>query len=352
MFHLIVTVCLALAADQCGQVLLPRGDSPDRGACLAAAGPVVADWMARRGELTAGPPDCVANADLPALPLEEVAPGVLVHPGRPVAMEDSADGHIANLGVVIGRDAVAVIDAGTTRAQGQALYVAIRRRTDLPIRHVVLTHMHPDHVLGAAVLAEAGAQVVAHHAMPAALQARADGYLRLVRDLYPARDWIGTAVAMPDRLVEDRATLDLGDRELDLRAWPAAHTDNDLTVTDRRSATLFAGDLLFRDLTPVVDGSLRGWLEWLDSDPAAGARWIVPGHGPVGESWDEVAGPQTAFLKALADRTRAAIDRGLPLSEAVPDIVKALQGLRDPWNDYDVTVARDATAAYKELEWE
>lgn len=352
MFHLIVPVCLALAADQCGQVLLPRGDSPDRGACLAAAGPVVADWMAGRGELTAGPPDCVANADLPALPLEEVAPGVLVHTGRPVAMEDSADGPIANLGVVIGRDAVAVIDAGTTRAQGQALYIAIRRRTDLPIRHLVLTHMHPDHILGATVLAEAGAQISAHHAMPAGLQARAEGYLRLVRDLYHARDWIGTDIAMPDRLVEDRASLDLGDRVLDLRAWPAAHTDNDLTVTDRRSATLFAGDLLFRDLTPVVDGSLRGWLEWLDSDPAAGARWIVPGHGPVGESWVEVAGPQTAFLKALADRTRAAIDRGLPLSEAVPDIVKALQGLRDPWNDYDVTVARDATAAYKELEWE
>ncbi|AZY92658.1 MULTISPECIES: quinoprotein relay system zinc metallohydrolase 2 [Paracoccus] len=352
MFHLVLGVCLAMAANQCGQVLLPQGDSATAQGCRTQAAQVADAWLAARPDLTGSAPECRANADLPALDLQQVAPGVHVHFGDSHQMEETPDGRIANLGVIIGRDAVAVIDAGVSRAQAQDLYVAIRRMTDLPVRHLILTHMHPDHVLGAQVLSEAGARITAHHALPQALQARAAGYLDALVGLYPAPDWIGTQVVMPDDLVDDRRQIDLGDRSLLLRAWPAAHTDSDLTVLDRRTNTLFTGDLLFRDLTPVVDGSLLGWLEWLDSDPARGAGLIVPGHGPASESWADASAPQTALLKALATATRRAIQDGLPLSQAVPGIANALQPMQNSWNSYPETVARNATAAYKELEWE
>ena len=352
MFHLVLGVCLAMAADQCGQVLLPQGDSESVQGCQAQAAQVAEAWLAARPDLTGAAPECRANADLPALDLQPVAPGVHVHFGASHQMEETADGRIANLGVIVGRDAVAVIDAGVSRAQGQDLYVAIRRLTDLPVRHLVLTHMHPDHVLGAAVLSEAGARITAHHALPQALQARSAGYLDALVGLYPAPDWIGTQVVMPDALVDDRQEIDLGDRALLLRAFHAEHTDSDMTVLDQATGTLFTGDLLFRDLTPVVDGSLTGWLEWLDSDPARGARLIVPGHGPASESWADASAPQAALLKALASVTRKAIGDGLALSQAVPVIVKALQPMQNSWNSYPETVARNATAAYKELEWE
>lgn len=352
MFHLVLGVCLAMAADQCGQVLLPQGDSESAQGCQAQAAQIAEAWLAARPDLTGTAPECRANANLPALDLRQLAPGVHVHFGASHQMEETADGRIANLGVIIGRDAVAVIDAGVSRAQGQDLYVAIRRLTDLPVRHLILTHMHPDHVLGAAVLSEAGASITAHHALPQALQARSAGYLDALVGLYPAPDWIGTQVLMPDGLVDDRQEIDLGDRVLLLRAFPAAHTDSDLTVLDQATGTLFTGDLLFRDLTPVVDGSLTGWLEWLDSDPARGARLIVPGHGPASESWADASAPQAALLKALASLTRQAIRDGLALSQAVPVIVKALQPMQNSWNSYPETVARNATAAYKELEWE
>lgn len=352
MFHLILSACLAMSGAECGQILLPAGDARDLAGCEAEADRIASAWLADRPELTGGTSDCRANAELPAADLRELAPGVFAHFGTSRQMEETADGRIANLGVVIGQDAVAVIDAGVSRAEGQAMHVAIRRLTDLPIRHLILTHMHPDHVLGAEVMAEAGAQITAHHALPPALEARAGSYLQSLQDLYPASEWIGTRIALPDRLVEDRDRIDLGDRHLDLQAWPAAHTDSDLTVRDSATGTLFTGDLLFRDLTPVVDGSLKGWLDWMAGDPAAGAALIVPGHGLAATSWSEASGPQQDFLTALATQTRAAIAAGLAMSEAVPVIAEGLQPYGTFWNSYPATVARNATAAYKELEWD
>lgn len=352
MFHLILSICLAGAPGSCGTALLPEGDAPTRRACEARADAVAGAWLATRPGLTGGPPACRANADLPALELAEVAPGVHVRFGTSLPMEDTPDGRIANLGVIVGDQGVAVIDAGVSRAEAQALYVAIRRLTDRPVAHLVLTHMHPDHALGAPVMAEAGAIVWAHAALPTALQARGEAYLALIARLYPPQDWVGTQVAMPDRLVADRARIDLGGRSLFLRAEAPAHSEADLTVMDDATGTLFSGDLLFRDLTPVVEGSLRGWLDWLAGDPARDARLIVPGHGPAARSWAAASDPQRRLLLALAVQTRAAIAQGLALSQAVPAIAAALQPQRESWAGFAETMARDATVAYKELEWE
>lgn len=308
--------------------------------------------MRDRPDVTGGEIGCVSNTDLPAAPLEQVAAGVYVALGDPVQMEDSSNGRIANLGVIIGDDSVAVVDAGVSRAQGQALYVALRRLTDKPVSHLVLTHMHPDHVLGAEVMTEAGATIVAHHAMSQALEIRSGTYLENLRRLFPPAEWIATRVALPDMGVDGETIIDLGNRPLALTAWPAAHTDNDLTVLDRKTGTLFTGDLIFRELTPVVDGSLRGWLSWLQREPSGDVQLIVPGHGRPTSSHAEAWGPVETYLKALADATADRIAQGFPMSKAVPLIVGDLQSFASHWNSFDMTVARDATAAFKELEWE
>lgn len=352
MFHLIVNACLAISPQECAPVLLPAGDAATQQSCIVQSQRIADDWLADRPDLTGGDIDCVANADLPAAPLQQLAPGVHIHLGDPVQMEQSPDGRIANLGVIVGDDSIAVIDAGVSRAESQAMYVAIRRVWDKPVSHLVLTHMHPDHVMGSEVFLEAGAQIVAHHAMSQALQARGGTYLENLRRLFPPAEWIATRVVLPSVLVEQSQMIDLGDRQVTLSAWPSAHTDNDLTAMDIGSGVMFTGDLVFRELTPVVDGSLLGWLSWLDQEPVQGLRLIVPGHGKPTESWAEARGPIEGFLKALATATRDRIAQGIPMSKAVPLIAQDLQSFATSWNSFDMTVARDATASYKELEWE
>lgn len=351
MFHLIVTACLAASSPDCAPVLLPEGDAPDRATCEADAARIAQGWMARHADLRAAGTECVANADLPAAPLQEIAPGVHVQLGEPVQMEQSANGRIANLGLVIG-ETVAVIDAGTSRAEGQALYVALRRLTDRPVSHLVLTHLHPDHIFGAGVFAEAGAEIVAHAALPGALAVRGPVYLQNVQALYPPAEWIGTEIPVPDRLVAGTDWLELGGRALFLTAHPPAHSESDLTAHDTAAGVLFAGDLVFRQLAPVVDGSLPGWLDWLAAPPRPQPRLIVPGHGPVAQGWDEAVAPQRHFLEALAASVRQQIASAVPMSLAVEAVADALSPLSTDWSDFDATVRRNATAAYKELEWE
>lgn len=352
MFQLILTACLAASSGTCAPLVLPAGEAGTRAACAASAARITQTWLAAHPGLVGTDQGCVETTTLPALPLQEVAPGVHVFLGQPVQIEDSRDGHIANLAVVIGATSVAVIDSGISRGEGQALFAAIRRLTDLPVSDVILTHMHPDHVLGASVFREAGARVIGHHALPLALEMRAAGYLDAMVRQFGPQAMLGTEIVLPDILVETRLAVDLGGRVLHVEAAPAAHTDNDLSVRDEATGTMFAGDLIFRDLTPVLDGSLSGWLAWMATEPRPAPRLVVPGHGAPVTGWTEAVAPQRDFLDALAEATRAALKAGAPMSEAVPRIVDDLQSQAGGWNSFAVAAPRDATAAYKELEWE
>src|SRR5262249_19051914 len=127
-----------------------------------------------------------------------------------------------------------------------------------------------------------------------------------------------------------------------------AHTDNDLTVLDQTSGTLFAGDLLFLRHLPVLDGSLKGWLAALDELARVPARRVVPGHGPVAD-WPAALEDQRRYLARLAQDVRAGIKDG----ETIATVAKrAAATERARWELFDDYNARNATAAYSELEWE
>lgn len=345
--ELIVGICLAAQPTVCANHLLPGPTSCIEVRDVEAR---AVDWVAARPELVLAGAHC-APLDRAVAPLEvaEIAPGVFVHAGHQALANAANGGDIANIGFVVGTEAVAVIDAGGSRAVGEALYAAIRTRTDLPIRWLVVTHMHPDHVFGAEVFREAGAAVVGHTRLPAALANRVDSYTEtLAREAGPQAA-LASRLVLPDVTVETTLTLDLGGRQLVLEAWPTAHTDNDLTALDTGTGTWWLGDLVFDGHTPAVDGSALGWLALLDRLAARPATRIVPGHGAVALPWPEGAAATGAYLSALVAETRAALAQGESLGAATRHLGADLRG---DWLLFDAFNARNATAVYRELEWE
>lgn len=291
-----------------------------------------------------------AATDAPApLPVVEVAEGIFVHAGVHAQMNAGNHGDISNIGFIVGDAAVAVIDTGGSAEIGRRLLAAIRRHTDLPIRYVINTHMHPDHVFGNAAFGDLGAEVIGHHNLAAALAARGEFYLGANRDALGPSLIAEVEIILPTLTVEDKVTLDLGGRRLLLEAWPVAHTDNDLTVLDERTKTLFAGDLLFVQHLPSLDGSLLGWLRVLDELEGRDLRQIVPGHGPAVVPAKGAFAAERRYFETLAADLRGAIADGIPLSRAVTTAGQAESGRWELFDDFNV---RNATAAYAELEWE
>ncbi len=284
------------------------------------------------------------------LAVEEIATGVFVHVGETADFTPGNRGGIANLGFVVGEEAVAVIDTGGSAAQGRDWLETVRSITDRPIRWVVVTHVHPDHMLGTAAFAGVGATVWGHAALPRAIAERGPSYLARMADLLgPAVE--GTSLPRIDETVVEGELreLDLGGRVLELRAWPTAHTDGDLTVFDRATGTLFAGDLLFVERLPVIDGSLPGWLAVLDRLAALPARRVVPGHGPATAPWPAALAAERAYLEELRDAVRAVLRRGLSLARAVTAVPPPHPG---NWRLIEPDHGRNVVAAYTELEWE
>jgi quinoprotein relay system zinc metallohydrolase 2 len=291
-----------------------------------------------------------ANAQIAGFTIQQIADGDYAHFGQ-VAMTTAENaGDIANIGIVVGRDAVAVIDTGGSVAVGKALLAAVRTITGKPVRYVINTHEHPDHIFGNAAFAGAGVTFVGHRNLPASMRAHGPFYLHSFRDILGAAAIDQVRLIPPTLLVDNTMTLDLGGRTLLLTAWsPPAHTDCDLTVLDERTHTLFAGDLVFLDHIPVIDGSLKGWLDVLPRLAELPADRVLPGHGRRVAPWPQALDDERRYLQAVEADTRKFIAAGTPMAEAVPRIGESERGRWQLFDDYN---ARNATAAFSELEWE
>ena len=283
-----------------------------------------------------------------ALSVTEVVSGIYVHFGQHQLPDKINHGAIANIGFIVGETCVAVIDTGGNPEQGYALKKAIEETTDKPVCYVINTHVHPDHIYGNIAFKQPKVKFIGHRKLARAMSTRGAYYIdkaseQLDISLTPQH------LIPPDKAVEKHMMIDLGNRKLMLTAHPTAHTDNDLTVFDSKTDTLWMSDLLFIEHLPVIDGSLIGWLKELKRLEKHKYEYVIPGHGPVVTDWPKSMQAEKNYLQQLLNEIREMITQGKFIEEAIEKVGYSEKG---KWKLFDQFHKRNVTTAFAELEWE
>ncbi|WP_448110688.1 quinoprotein relay system zinc metallohydrolase 1 [Pseudomonas lini] len=190
----------------------------------------------------------------------------------------SNGGNIVNTAFIVTEKGVVVIDTGPSKRYGEALRKAIATTTDKPVIQVLLTHHHPDHVLGNQAFTDVpiGAFAGTTELLRQQGEAMAENMYRLVGD------WMrGTEVVLPTQTLTP-GVQSFGNHDLRLLSL-GGHTGADLTILDQKTGVLFAGDLVFyqRALTTPNSPGLSVWLADIAALQDLPWTMIVPGHGPV-----------------------------------------------------------------------
>jgi quinoprotein relay system zinc metallohydrolase 2 len=213
----------------------------------------------------------------------------------------------------------------------------------------VNTHVHPDHIFGNAAFVEDNVQFIGHEKLGETMQLREESYAELNKKYLGVKDSKGSNIVVPTQVVKESLKLDLGGRQLTVTAYPVAHTNTDVTVIDEQTKTLFTGDLLFIERTPVLEGDIKGLIATLDTLKTYDVKQVVPGHGPQTTAWLEAINDEQRYLNALLTDIREAIANDISLQDTMET---AAAGERGKWVLFDIANRRNVNILYPALEWE
>ena len=289
------------------------------------------------------------------------AEGIYFHRGYNQLPSQANGADISSITLIVGDDAAVLVDTGYSFALGKKALEATAQITPKPIRWVINTHVHPDHIFGNGALVgkamgnvasnQAGEiQFCGHRNLPRLMAEGGIHYTRRLGEILGEAAAIRSPLIPPAVLVTkgEPLRLDLGNRSLVLEAYQNAHTATDLTVFDEKTATLIAGDLVFDKHLPTLDGSMLGWLEVLKRLKQRDLQLLIPGHGIPRQDWRAQITKIEKYLQVLEADVRGFIQKGVPISEAA---TLGAASQRNHWLLFDAYNPRNVAKAYAELEW-
>ncbi|MGF1547449.1 MAG: MBL fold metallo-hydrolase [Thiotrichales bacterium] len=252
-----------------------------------------------------------------AMELKPISPHVYYVMGAPGAATDN-QGFISNAGVIITNDGVVLLDGLGTPSLAEKLLGLIRKKTDLPIRYVIVTHYHADHIYGLQVFQDAGAKIIAPRGADLYLAA-ANAETRLDERRTSLFPWVDerTRLVVPDEYIDAEREIELGGVKLRLDYLGAAHSDGDLSLYVQPDNVLFTGDLIFEGRIPFVgDAETRQWLATLERLEQAQLTALIPGHGPAARDPQASVRTTREYLAYLREQLGVAVADFTPFDEA------------------------------------
>ena len=281
--------------------------------------------------------------------INEVAEGLFVHFGKQEDSSVSNNGDIANIGFIVGSKSIAVIDTGGTPEIGMSLLKKIRETSSLPISHIIITHSHPDHFFGTQALMNDKVIIIGHEKLERALITNFEFYKNLQFNLIKEESIKQTRLVVPNKTVKVKKieTIDIGNREIEIKAWNSGHTDNDLSIYDKKTK-FFWSENIFVHRTPSIRASVKGWKSNLDEILKMDIDTIIPGHGPLKKK-KQAIDPMMSYFERLIKEVRRFHKKGKTLKDAQN---LAATKNKEKWLLFDSYHSSNVTKTFTELEWE
>ena len=241
--------------------------------------------------------------------------------GKAGVATDNA-GFISNAGFIVTDDGVVVFDTLGTPSLAALLYKEIREITTLPIKYVVISHYHADHVYGLQVFKEQGAKILAPNGARFYLASdTAENLLKTRRgDLGP---WVNekTYLVNPDEYLEKNHQFTLGGVDFKITLLGNAHSEGDLTLLVEPDNVLFSGDLIFEGRVPFVgSANVFNWLKALEDMRNIKVAAIIPGHGPLARDPGAMIDLTYGYLTFITNNMQKAVESWTPFDEAYDKI--------------------------------
>ena len=228
------------------------------------------------------------------------------------------EGFISNAGFVVTGDGVVVFDALGTPSLANKLLGKIREITEQPVRKVIVSHYHADHIYGLQVFEELGAEISAPEGAQKYLQSDA-ARERLEERRFSLDPWVNenTRLILPDITVSKSDSFTMGDVTFTINYMGKAHSDGDLSMLVEPDKVLFSGDIIFEGRVPFVgNADTNNWLATLTRLETGGLTALIPGHGPASTSPQKTIALTRAYLAYLREVMGAAVDEFIPFDEA------------------------------------
>jgi len=246
----------------------------------------------------------------------KVSENVYYVEGKPGIATDN-EGFISNAGFVVTDDGVVVFDSLGTPSLAHKLVQQIKTVTDQPIKKVVVSHFHADHIYGLQVFEELGAEIIAPYGAQKYIQSEAAAS-RLEERRFSLDPWVNenTRLVLPDTTVEESYRFTLGGMDFTINYLGKAHSDGDLTMLVEPDRVLFSGDIIFEGRIPFVgNADSKIWLETLTKLETGGLTALVPGHGPASKNPAETISLTRRYLAHLRKVLGEGIDELMPFDE-------------------------------------
>jgi cyclase len=235
-----------------------------------------------------------------------------------------ANSYAANAGIVIGKNAVLVVDTLISAREAERFLADIRKVTDKPIRYVVNTHNHLDHAFGNCVFAKLGAVVISQERDREGLEKIADTALKNASAFGMTEEMLqGTTITVPTISFTQAARVDLGGIAVELIAAAPSHSPGSAFVWFPSRMVVFAGVVLFTDFHPyLADGDVAGWVKALDAIASLDATALIPGHGPLSTKKDLTE--MKAYITTFDTKAREMVKVGASADTIVAELKKIL----------------------------